>query len=529
MLATINGERVAAGRPKLGFITPYLYQNYSLFANDITSGNNKCAEEAHDVCCTQGFYAASGWDPVTGLGSIDFVGLYDLIYNHGFTFTPRPTSRPTAKPTAKPTAPTAKPTARPTAIPTTGTPSVSPTFRPTSGAPTVAPTKAVNGAKSNIIIVAGVVGGGGLLLCAGFGAFVYYGGLGDQYGFGKGSDYSGSSYEDSERDEEEDYEEGSEYDEEGNPIPKKRKHKKRKKRHHRRRPKHTDADSDGYDGINYVVNGSENGEQVPYAGVAHIVSDITGFLSSFAHMNSHGTHHGGHHGHHGHHGPHGHDDGHIELTEDELNSPFYQGHSDHSDSDNGRYDQDYFVDHMFDDFMPDVKEFELSAGLSEQLNFTFSADNCELKQNRHYNNTGMMNSASLSSRDSLAISVLSNSYDESVYGGNNAHGRGANTDRTVMAALQEADDQFANEQEDEVQYDQSGSGSDSDSSPRSSPRGRSYHSNRRVNDEVNIDDEDQKNDAYGDARSGSGSGSSSGSSSSSDDDEDYGEVIGANR
>ena len=50
--------------------------------NDITSGNNKCGCEqaslagavavAVAVCCPTGFDATEGWDPVTGLGSVNF-------------------------------------------------------------------------------------------------------------------------------------------------------------------------------------------------------------------------------------------------------------------------------------------------------------------------------------------------------------------------------------------------------------------------------------------------------------------------
>jgi hypothetical protein len=43
--------------------------------NDVTSGSNNCCEY-DDVdpvtCCTSGFTAATGWDPTTGLGSINF-------------------------------------------------------------------------------------------------------------------------------------------------------------------------------------------------------------------------------------------------------------------------------------------------------------------------------------------------------------------------------------------------------------------------------------------------------------------------
>lgn len=70
MVALVNAQRIAAGKSSLGFLNPALYQNGGIF-NDITSGFNNCAASA-DVCCDEGFYATSGWDPVTGLGSVDF-------------------------------------------------------------------------------------------------------------------------------------------------------------------------------------------------------------------------------------------------------------------------------------------------------------------------------------------------------------------------------------------------------------------------------------------------------------------------
>ena len=88
MISLINSARKSSGRPTLGWINPLLYSNQGSFANDITKGNNKCTAEA---CCKQGFYAASGWDPVTGFGSIDFRKLNSLLVNAAV-----PTASPTA-------------------------------------------------------------------------------------------------------------------------------------------------------------------------------------------------------------------------------------------------------------------------------------------------------------------------------------------------------------------------------------------------------------------------------------------------
>jgi len=55
-------------------LNPSLYSSdFAGIFNDITSGNNRCcAQSFRQVCCDEGFYTAKGWDPVTGLGTVDF-------------------------------------------------------------------------------------------------------------------------------------------------------------------------------------------------------------------------------------------------------------------------------------------------------------------------------------------------------------------------------------------------------------------------------------------------------------------------
>ena len=70
-----------AGHP-LGFLNPALYKlastsSYTRDFHDITEGNNSV--RVHDTL-VPGYYAAPGWDPVTGLGSPDAENLIpDLI------------------------------------------------------------------------------------------------------------------------------------------------------------------------------------------------------------------------------------------------------------------------------------------------------------------------------------------------------------------------------------------------------------------------------------------------------------------
>ncbi|KAJ7215326.1 subtilisin-like protein [Mycena haematopus] len=67
VIGLLNDELLNAGKPVLGFLNPWLYANPQAF-NDITSGSNP-------GCGTQGFPAKAGWDPVTGLGSPNYVAL----------------------------------------------------------------------------------------------------------------------------------------------------------------------------------------------------------------------------------------------------------------------------------------------------------------------------------------------------------------------------------------------------------------------------------------------------------------------
>lgn len=55
----------------MGFINPVLYANPSAL-NDITKGSNP-------GCGTKGFKAVKGWDPLTGLGTPNYVQLLSVF------------------------------------------------------------------------------------------------------------------------------------------------------------------------------------------------------------------------------------------------------------------------------------------------------------------------------------------------------------------------------------------------------------------------------------------------------------------
>ncbi|KAI0696966.1 family S53 protease-like protein [Cerioporus squamosus] len=65
LIALVNDQLLSAGKPALGFLNPLLYSAGANFFNDITSGNNP-------GCGTDGFTATTGWDPITGLGTVDY-------------------------------------------------------------------------------------------------------------------------------------------------------------------------------------------------------------------------------------------------------------------------------------------------------------------------------------------------------------------------------------------------------------------------------------------------------------------------
>jgi tripeptidyl-peptidase-1 len=73
----VNAKLKASGSAAIGFINPTLYAAGGSSFNPITSGNNKCT--ASTTCCSQGFYAAAGWDPITGWGSVDYAKFESLF------------------------------------------------------------------------------------------------------------------------------------------------------------------------------------------------------------------------------------------------------------------------------------------------------------------------------------------------------------------------------------------------------------------------------------------------------------------
>lgn len=71
IVTLLNEARLAAGKGPLGFLNPVFYAHPEAF-NDITIGNNS-------GCGSGGFQASPGWDPVTGLGTLNFEKLKTIV------------------------------------------------------------------------------------------------------------------------------------------------------------------------------------------------------------------------------------------------------------------------------------------------------------------------------------------------------------------------------------------------------------------------------------------------------------------
>merc|ERR1712176_1565755 len=67
VIGLLNDVRLQAGKPPLGFLNPFIYQNAAAF-NDCTSGKNNAGSGA-------GFTAIKGWDAASGVGTPDYAKL----------------------------------------------------------------------------------------------------------------------------------------------------------------------------------------------------------------------------------------------------------------------------------------------------------------------------------------------------------------------------------------------------------------------------------------------------------------------
>jgi tripeptidyl-peptidase-1 len=88
ILTLANNERLNNGKSSLGFVNPALYSlsvSQPNVFNDVTVGDNRCAALPYlggtPTCCQHGFRCSTGWDPVTGLGSVNGGRLVEALAN----------------------------------------------------------------------------------------------------------------------------------------------------------------------------------------------------------------------------------------------------------------------------------------------------------------------------------------------------------------------------------------------------------------------------------------------------------------
>lgn len=66
IVSLLNQARLAAGKPAMGYMNPWLYKHPEAFT-DITKGTDKIGRDGEKL--KYGYDCAEGWDPVTGLGT----------------------------------------------------------------------------------------------------------------------------------------------------------------------------------------------------------------------------------------------------------------------------------------------------------------------------------------------------------------------------------------------------------------------------------------------------------------------------
>jgi len=72
VFSLLNDLRLQNGKPTLGFLNPFIYENMAAF-NDITTGSNSGGE------CGKGWPAKAGWDAATGVGTPDYALLAKAV------------------------------------------------------------------------------------------------------------------------------------------------------------------------------------------------------------------------------------------------------------------------------------------------------------------------------------------------------------------------------------------------------------------------------------------------------------------
>jgi tripeptidyl-peptidase-1 len=85
VISRLNAARIAQGKPRMGFLNPWLYSHGQAGFTDIILGRSSgCKRNPGDTRVRNASWdATEGWDPVTGLGTPLFPTLVKLALSDG--------------------------------------------------------------------------------------------------------------------------------------------------------------------------------------------------------------------------------------------------------------------------------------------------------------------------------------------------------------------------------------------------------------------------------------------------------------
>jgi len=83
IVTLLNDARLSVGKKPLGFLNTMMYKMQAEFPsmfNDVVVGNNRCGALGwYPVCCPNGYPAAPGWDPISGLGTPNYTEMRRVV------------------------------------------------------------------------------------------------------------------------------------------------------------------------------------------------------------------------------------------------------------------------------------------------------------------------------------------------------------------------------------------------------------------------------------------------------------------
>jgi tripeptidyl-peptidase-1 len=84
VISRLNAARIAQGKPRMGFLNPWLYSHGQTGFTDIVLGSSSGCKWTSDARVRNASWdATEGWDPATGLGTPLFPALVKLVLSDG--------------------------------------------------------------------------------------------------------------------------------------------------------------------------------------------------------------------------------------------------------------------------------------------------------------------------------------------------------------------------------------------------------------------------------------------------------------